>query len=155
MPPMKKHSNAAEAYRQKSELLACIELVLAIHKHGSITDAAASLGLSQSAVSRQLLALETSLGLSLFKRTTRTIAPSDVGRVLIESGQDVLRAADLLIEQVRAVSGTTRLLRVAATPYFGRQHILPHLQDFRSKNPAIEIRLILSDEKVDVIREDI
>jgi len=152
---MKKHSTAAEAYRQKSELLACIELVLAIHKHGSITDAAASLGLSQSAVSRQLLALEGALGLSLFKRTTRTIAPSEIGRILIESGQDVLRAADLLMDQIRAASGSTRLLRVAAPPYFGRKHVFPHLQEFRRKNPAVEIRLILSDEKIDVIREDV
>lgn len=59
------------------------------------------------------------------------------------------------MDQVRAASGSTRLLRVAATPYFGRKHILPHLQEFRRKNPAVEIRLILSDEKVDVIREDV
>ncbi|MBR0751266.1 LysR family transcriptional regulator [Bradyrhizobium jicamae] len=152
---MRKHSTAAEAYRQKSELLACIELVLAIHKHGSITDAAAALGLSQSALSRQLVALEATLEVSLFKRTTRTIAPSDVGRILIESGQDVLRAADILMDQIRSASGAPRLLRVATPPYFGRKHILPHLQEFRRKNPSIDIRLILSDERVDVIREDV
>jgi len=46
-------------------------------------------------------------------------------------------------------------LRVASAPLFGKKHILPHLQSFRDANHAVEIRLILTDEKVDLVRDEV
>jgi len=137
------------------QLISGIELILAIERHGSIKEGAISLGLSQPAASRQLMALERLVGVPLFKRTTRSIAPSDAGMVLVHGGKELLRAADLLLEQMRGTPSAPRLLRVASGPLFGKKHILPYLQSFRDAHHGVEIRLILTDEKVDLVQDEV
>jgi molybdate transport repressor ModE-like protein len=140
---------------ERAQLVAGIELFLAIERHGSISEAAASLGLSQPAASRQLMALEEMVGVPLFKRTTRSISPSDAGHLLVDTGKDMLRSADMLLDQLRQSSSTPRVLKVTVGPMFGKKHILPHLQSFRDANPGVEIRLTLTDEKVDLVRDEV
>ena len=146
----------AKKVAPRAQLVAGIELVLAIERHGSISEAATNLGISQPAASRQLMALEQLIGVPLFKRTTRSISPSDAGRVLVDGGKEILRAADLLLDQLQQQqSGTPRVLKVATGPLFGKKHILPHLQDFRDAHSGVEIRLILTDDKVDLVQDDV
>lgn len=140
---------------ERAQLVAGIELFLAIERHGSISEAAASLGLSQPAASRQLMALEEMVGVPLFKRTTRSISPSDAGHLLVDTGKDMLRSADLLLDQLRQSNSTPKVLKVTVGPMFGKKHILPHLQSFRDANPGVEIRLTLTDEKVDLVRDEV
>ncbi|HSV36698.1 LysR family transcriptional regulator [Ramlibacter sp. WS9] len=143
------------AVTDRVQLIAGVELVLAIERCGSISDAAASLGLSQPAASRQLLAMEQMLGVPLFKRTTRTISPSDAGHLLVNSGKEMLRSADQLLELLRQSNSSPRVLKVTTGPMFGKKHILPYLQSFRDANPGVEIRLTLTDEKVDLVRDEV
>jgi len=140
---------------ERAQLIAGIELILAIQRYGSISEAAASLGLSQPAASRQLLALEQMVGVPLFKRTTRSISASDAGHLLLDSGHEMLRSADLLLDQLRQSNSSPRVLKVTTGPMFGKKHILPHLQAFRDANPGVEIRLTLTDEKVDLVRDEV
>jgi len=139
----------------RAQIVAGIELILAIDRYSSISEAASSLGITQSAASRQLMALEQLVGVPLFKRTTRSISPSDAGRVLVEGGKEILRSADLLLDQLQQSNATPRVLKVATGPLFGKKHILPHLQDFRDAHHGVEIRLILTDEKVDLVRDEV
>ena len=145
----------ARKITERAQLIAGIELILAIERSGSISEAAASLGLSQSAASRQLFALEQMVGVPLFKRTTRSISTSDAGHLLVDTGKDMLRAADLLLDQLRQSNSSPRVLKVTTGPMFGKKHILPHLQSFRDANPGVEIRLTLTDEKVDLVRDEV
>jgi LysR family transcriptional activator of dmlA len=139
----------------RAQLLTGIELILAIERYGSISDAAASLGITQPAASRQLKALEELAGVPLFKRTTRSISPSDAGHLLADTGKEILRSADLLLDQLQQSDASTRVLRVASAPLFGKKHILPHLQSFKDTQRGADIRLILTDEKVDLVRDDV
>lgn len=151
----KSRQQHARKITERAQLIAGIELILAIERSGSISDAAASLGLSQPAASRQLLALEEMVGVPLFKRTTRSISTSDAGHLLVDTGKDMLRAADLLLDQLRQSNSSPRVLKVTTGPMFGKKHILPHLQSFRDANPGVEIRLTLTDEKVDLVRDEV
>jgi DNA-binding transcriptional LysR family regulator len=145
----------AKRITDRAQLIAGVELILAIERYGSISEAAASLGLSQPAASRQLVALEQMVGVPLFKRTTRSISPSDAGHLLVDSGKEMLRSADLLLDQLRQSNSSPRVLKVTTGPMFGKKHILPHLQSFRDANPGVEIRLTLTDEKVDLVRDEV
>jgi molybdate transport repressor ModE-like protein len=145
----------ARKTNERAQLVAGIELILAIERYGSISEAAESLGLSQPAASRQLMALEQMVGVPLFKRTTRSISPSDAGHLLVDTGKDMLRSADLLLDQIRQANSSPRVLKVTTGPLFGKKHILPHLQSFRDANPGVEIRLTLTDEKVDLVRDEV
>jgi len=145
----------ASKITERAQLIAGVELILAIERFGSISEAAASLGLSQPAASRQLRAMEQMLGVPLFKRTTRTISASDAGHLLVNSGKEMLRSADLLLDQLRQSNSSPRVLKVTTGPMFGKKHILPYLQSFRDANPGVEIRLTLTDEKVDLVRDEV
>lgn len=139
----------------RTQLVAGLELLLAIERHRSISKAAISLGITQSAASRQLQALEAMAGAPLFIRTTRTIKPSDAGQALLHTGKDLLQNADLLLEGLRSSTGSPDVLKIASSPLFCQQHIVPRLKAFRDAHPGIEIRLTLSYDPIDLARDDI
>ncbi|THU02598.1 LysR family transcriptional regulator [Lampropedia puyangensis] len=139
----------------RTQLVAGLELLLAIERHRSISKAAVSLGITQSAASRQLQALETMAGAPLFLRTTRSIKPSDAGQALLHSGNELLHNADLLLEGLRTSTGNPDVLKIASSPLFCQQHIVPRLKAFRQAYPSIEIKLTLSYDPIDLARDDI
>lgn len=139
----------------RTQLIAGLELLLAIERHRSISKAALSLGVTQSAASRQLQALEAMVGSPLFIRTTRAIKPSDACLALLSRGKDLLHDTDLLLEELAASSGAPCILKIASSPLFCQQHIVPRLKAFRDAHPGIEIRLMLSYDAIDLTRDDI
>ena len=89
----------------RTQLIAGIELFLAIQRHRSISKAAWALGITQSAASKQLKALETLAGAPLFIRTTRSLKLSDTGRALLEGSRDLVQSTDKLLEILQESSG--------------------------------------------------
>ncbi len=118
---------------------------------GSLTGAAELLNLSQSAVSRQISALETNLGVKLFHRHTRGLLLTEPGRVLFEAAGEVsarVTLAESNLQDLRdAPSGT---LRVTAPTAFGAIWLAPRLAKFAATYPQIRLRLILADHELDV-----
>ncbi len=121
---------------------------------GSFTAAARSLGISPSALSKQVKSLEDRLGVRLLNRTTRKVAPTEVGRAFHE------RARDILDQLAEAESALTRLheeargrLRVSAPMDFGRRELGPTLAEFARSHPGVELELELADRFVDPVGE--
>ncbi len=118
----------------------------------SFTLAAAELSLTQSAISRQIQALEEDLGVSLFKRAHRSLSLTDEGRALQHTVTEVLR-------QLREVTAALRQdsARVTVTTTFGFASIwlIPRLARFRLAHPDIDIHLSASNEIVDLERSRI
>lgn len=139
----------------RTQLIAGIELFLAIQRHRSISKAAWALGITQSAASKQLKALETLAGAPLFIRTTRSLKLSDTGRALLQGSRDLVQNTDKLLEILQESSGRPSVLKVASPPLFCQQHMVPHLKAFRAAHPNIELRLMFSYEPVDLVRDDI
>jgi DNA-binding transcriptional LysR family regulator len=123
-------------------------------EHGSFSEAARSLRLSRSAVSKYVIELEQELGVQLLNRTTRSASPTENGRVYYERALAILadlEEADLAVTRLQAEP--RGLLRINAPMSFGTLHLAPALAEFMKKYPELQIQLTLSDEQIDAIQE--
>jgi LysR family transcriptional regulator, transcriptional activator for dmlA len=128
-----------------------LELVLAIKGEGSMSQAAAQLRLSAPVVTKRLAALEAALGLKLFYRTTRRIAPTAEGELLCERAQGLLKGFIQTEEALREqASEPTGLVRIAATLGFGRIWLGPALAQYQTLHPKVRIELHLTETLPDL-----
>lgn len=123
---------------------------------GSYTAAARALGISPSAISKSVQRLERDLGVSLFTRTTRSLALTEEGRNLHDRALRLLRDVAEIEQVAKAAraepSGT---LRIATSLPIGLHMIVPLLPRFRERHPKVAIDLRLSDQLVDIIEDGI
>ena len=111
--------------------LASMRIFLAVAEANALNGAARQLGLSPSAVSKHIAALENRLGTQLFTRTTRHIALADVGAAYLEFCRQILADLDKADAEAGSASGAVRgHLRVEAPPGFAHRHVAPHLPAF-------------------------
>lgn len=112
----------------------------------SLSAAARTLRVTQSAVSQRLAAIEQRIGVLLIDRSGRQPVLTDEGRLILEGAGGLLAQLAALNEQIarrsRAISGE---LRVVAPLGFGRVHVAPIVAEFRRINPQVHIDLRLSD----------
>ncbi|MDX2170030.1 MAG: LysR family transcriptional regulator [Deltaproteobacteria bacterium] len=121
---------------------------------GSFSAAAQALGLSKSAVSKQVSQLETRLGARLLQRTTRRLSLTEAGRALLARGQRVAAELDGVEADLGAAVGPPRgLLRLSAPMSFGQRHVAPRLPAFLAAYPGVQVELDLTDRVVDLIGE--
>jgi DNA-binding transcriptional LysR family regulator len=118
---------------------------------GSFTHAGEQLGLSQSAVSRQVSALEQELAVSLFHRHARGLILTEQGELLYRTAHDVF----MKLESARAKLTDSREkphgeLKVTTTPGIGIHWLTPRLGEFFDLFPDIRITLITTDEELDL-----
>ena len=118
---------------------------------GSFTHAGEQLGLSQSAVSRQVSALEQELSVSLFHRHARGLILTEQGELLYRTAHDVF----MKLEAARAKLTDSREkphgeLKVTTTPGMGIHWLTPRLGEFMDLFPDIRITLITTDEELDL-----
>jgi DNA-binding transcriptional LysR family regulator len=118
---------------------------------GSFTHAGEALHLSQSAVSRQVAALEYDLKTSLFHRHARGLLLTEQGEMLFRTAQEVmgkLESARLKLSDAREKPHGE--LKVTANTGFGSAWLAPRLAEFRELYPDIELVVILSDDELDL-----
>ena len=118
---------------------------------GSFTHAGEHLGLSQSAVSRQVSALEGELGVSLFHRHARGLILTEQGDLLFRTAHDVF----MKLEAARAKLTDSKErpngdLKVTTTAGIGVNWLTPRLGEFLDLYPDIRITLIVTDEELDL-----
>jgi DNA-binding transcriptional LysR family regulator len=118
---------------------------------GSFTHAGEQLGLSQSAVSRQVSALEQELSVSLFHRHARGLILTEQGELLYRTAHDVF----MKLEAARAKLTDSKErpngeLKVSTSPGIGLHWLTPRLGEFIDLYPDIHITLITSDEELDL-----
>ena len=123
----------------------------AVAQAGSFTRAAEKLGLSQSAISRQIGALEEDLGTPLFHRHARGLVLTEQGEILLEAALDMAKrmaaAQTSLSESRDAPAGD---LTVNATVGVGSVWLTAHLAEFLDRYPDIRISLIVTDSDLDL-----
>jgi LysR family glycine cleavage system transcriptional activator len=106
----------------------------------SFTKAAEELLITQSAVSRQVKALEDHLGVTLFERRQRALALTESGHVLYRVATDVLEQLQAATDQLRA-SGRTCQLSLTTTTGFASLWLIPRLQRFTSLYADVDVRI--------------
>ncbi len=116
--------------------------------------AARRLGLSKSAVSKQVAALEDRLGARLLNRTTRRISPTEIGQALFERCQRIAAEVEEAELAVTRLSAAPRgRLRVNSSMSFGHIFLAPLLPAFQALYPEVTVELTLNDRLVDVVEE--
>ncbi len=123
-------------------------------RHLSFTRAAAELFVTQSAVSRQIQALEEFVGMALFERRHKSLALTEAGAAYYRT---VAAALDLLREATRKLreARTGHVLTVTTTVSFASIWLVPRLARFRKDHPGIDVRITATHEVVDMDREGI
>ena len=125
-----------------------------VASHESLAGAARELGLSPSAVSKQLRALEDRLEVRLLHRTTRRVTLTQAGRAYLERARKILGEVDELEMTVRGLHAEPRgTLRVSAPQDFGRLYLCEALGAFAAEYPHLRIEFELTDRKVDLVDE--
>ena len=131
-----------------------IRMFVRVYELGSMSAAARDQRTSAAVASARISELEKHLGVRLFNRTTRSLQPTENGRIFYEGARKVLEAID---EAEAAVIDVTQNPRgsifVAAPLGIGRRFIAPHVPAFKEAYPLIDVRLRLSDRNVDLTAE--
>ena len=118
---------------------------------GSFTHAGDGLRMSQSAVSRQVSALEKDLGVALFHRHARGLVLTEQGELLYRTATDVM--AKLHTAETLLTDGTTKPtgeLRITAPIGLGTVWVTQRLREFMELYPDIRVEIILNDDQIDI-----
>jgi len=123
----------------------------AVAEAGSFTHAGERLNLSQSAVSRQISALEESLNVPLFHRHARGLILTEQGELLYKTAHDVFAKLSIteaqLLESKKQAAGK---LRVTTTGAIGSTGLTPRAREFLTLYPDIQLSLLIDDSELDL-----
>ena len=123
----------------------------AVAEAGSFTHAGENLNLSQSAVSRQISALEESVKVPLFHRHARGLILTEQGELLYRTAHDVFAKLSMAEARIReSKERPSGPLKVTTTVAFGSTWLTPRINEFLERYPEIELSLVLNDEELDL-----
>ncbi|MFH5927121.1 LysR substrate-binding domain-containing protein [Roseomonas xinghualingensis] len=123
-----------------------------IAETGSLTAAAASLGVTQPAVSKRLRDLETLLGCALVRRGANAISLTESGRRFAEELGDGFAKLQAATQRLKS---DPRPLRIRAYTTWALRWLIPRLPGFRQNHPGIEVEVSTSTAAVDLVREGV
>ena len=127
----------------------------AVASAGSFTHAGQTLGLSQSAVSRQISALEEEISTPLFQRHARGLTMTDEGELLFSAVTDVLGRLAAAEEALKNVHDAPRgALKITASHGIGAYWLLPRLGQFLTQYPEVEVHLVMDDKELDLAQRE-
>jgi DNA-binding transcriptional LysR family regulator len=134
--------------------LAAMHTFVRVAEAGSFTAVADQMNVARSAVTRQIAALETHLGVKLISRSTRRLS-------LTQDGIAYLARCRAILDQVNAAEaelaegqrGARGLIRATLPMSFGLKHVLPLVAEFTAQHPEVAVDLDFSDRRVDLIEE--
>ena len=132
--------------------VAAIPVFVAVADTGGFAAAARQLGITKSAVSKRISALEGRLGTQLFHRSTRSISLTEAGQIYLAHAAQALGAARDAEDAVAALQGKpVGQLKISAPMSFGRLHVAPLVAGFLSNHPGVTLDLTVDDRVVDLV----
>ncbi|WP_395698822.1 LysR family transcriptional regulator [Aquabacterium sp.] len=136
-------------HRQRPLSLDGLRAFEAVARRLSFSAAAEELYLTQSAVSRQIKALEEELGATLFNRGTRRVELTAAGVALLQSVAPALERIDRTVRQLRIARGRQHV-NVSTFASFATLWLMPRLARFQQQHPDIDIRLSATDKLIEM-----
>lgn len=140
--------------RQRPVSAGHLRTFVAVAQHLNFRAAAEDLALTQSAVSRQIQALEHEIGTALFLRHTRSVALTRAGGMLLQACQTALDKIDTAVQHIRHSHGR-KIVSVSTWASFASMWLIPRLEIFQRSHPDIDIRIDATDLYVDLGTSDV
>lgn len=129
-----------------------LQIFLVVAKERSFTKAAAKLGVSQSALSHGMKALEARLNVRLLTRTTRSVAPTEAGAQIIACLEPRIMELEHELENLLQLDGTASgNIRLSAGEHAARSILWPKLKPFLKAYPEINVELVVDNHFVDIV----
>lgn len=123
-------------------------------RHQGFAAAARAMDLDPSQVSRQVAALESSLGLRLFQRTTRRLSLTEAGRTYLARVGPLLDELAFAQEEAQSLArGISGSLRMTTSIAFGHECVAPLLPAFRALHPLLRLELLMTDTNLRLIED--
>lgn len=142
------------AHLPLSSTLPNLESFARTYETGSFTSAARALAVTPQAVSRSVARLEQTLGITLFRRTTRTCAPTDAAHhyyQLCKQALSLLATGEReLASRKTAPQGQ---VRISVPTTFGHHRFLPWLGRFRERVPDVDVEVQVSNHDIDFVKD--
>ena len=136
--------------------LTALEMFVRVVDTGSFSAVARNQEIGQPAVSKAVVQLEEWLGVSLLMRSTRSLVPTEAGRIFYEHAKRTIDEAHEAVLAARGnACGLSGKLRVSTSVCFGRLHVIPNLSTFLAEHPDLEIEFVLDDRHLDLVNEGI
>lgn len=126
----------------------------AVARHLNFRAAGDELALTQSAVSRQIQALEQEVAVPLFLRHTRAVELTAAGALLLQAVQPSLERLDSAVRQIRRTAGR-KSVAISTWASFASMWLIPRLEAFQAEQPDIDIRIDTTDALVDLDTSDV
>jgi len=127
----------------------------AVASAGSFTHAGQMLALSQSAVSRQISALEEEINTPLFQRHARGLTLTDEGELLYGAVSDVLTRLGQAEEALKNAQSAPRgSLKVTSSHGLGTYWLLPRMEEFIQQFPELQVHLMFEDRELDLAQRE-
>ena len=139
-----------------NRLMPYMSVFARVVEQGSFSAAAEQLGLTASAVSRQVAALEKALSVKLLERTTRKLRLTEVGSEVYARCCDLVASARHVQEIAERFAGSPQgLVKISAPKALGRKILTPLIPEFLHRYPKVDVQLILSDQPNDLMLDDV
>lgn len=136
--------------------LSHLQTFVGIVEENSLTAAARRLGMSPTAVSKQLSLLEESLGIKLVQRTTRRMVLTELGRVYYNHCKKLAEKIAELDDSISNIQAEpSGALSIMSGRYFADRYLTPNLHEFLAKYPKVRLNLQLIERTPDFFREDV
>ncbi len=131
----------------------CMRTFVATVNANGFAAAARVLDVPRSKVSKQIQALEETLGVQLLLRTTRSLHLTEAGAEYYDACREVLASLDEAEQRARSGLGEVHgVLRVNAPMSFGLCRLGPLIPKFHAQHPKVELQLVFSDQQVDPVK---
>lgn len=128
--------------------------LIAVARERSFTRAAAQLGMSQSALSHAMSALEARMGVRLLTRTTRSVAPTEAGERLLKTITPRFAEIEAELREVRSLKDQVAgSIRITATDHAVDRHLWPRLQPLLARHPALSVELNVDYGLSDIVAD--
>lgn len=134
--------------------LKSVRLFVRVAAVGAIGRAGAEFGLSATAATQRIRALEKAVGAQLLHRTTRQVSLSGDGEVFLAHAKRIIsNVEDALADMQCGPEAIQGELRIASSASFGRKQILPYVAEFLEAFPKVTIQIDMSDAVVDIVEQ--
>lgn len=137
-------------------LLSDMAIFVTVIEQGNFSKAAKKLGVTPSAVSRQISRLEDALGIKLLERTTRQLALTESGNLTFDYCKQMVESAEHAVNaSCSATSSVSGLLRVAVPRSLANKVLRPIFTEFLKRYPEIKLHLKVTDRILDPIHDGV